>query len=193
MRSSTGKGSAPGPALKLAARLVSRAETVVCVNFAVLSKWVFTSAAAWCNYARAFKDSRTRRTLRIRTFTRPVPHLRRYSNGHEAWKFICSENFTVASSLQRGHRLGETVRQVKLFARYSVPLVWGILGLVVGCVATYFGLAFTLTRLIMRPDAVTPEDALTVILVSLISGVFIGSASLYASAQTHWQGAKQRS
>ncbi|HEY0701135.1 MAG TPA: hypothetical protein VGD60_00055 [Candidatus Acidoferrales bacterium] len=85
------------------------------------------------------------------------------------------------------------MRQVKLFARYSVPLVWGILGLVVGCVATYFGLAFTLTRLIMRPDAVTPEDALTVILVSLISGVFIGSASLYASAQTHWQGAKQRS
>jgi hypothetical protein len=79
------------------------------------------------------------------------------------------------------------VRQVKLFARYSVPLVWGILGLLAGCVATYFGLAFIWTRLIMRPEAVTPADGLTVILLSVISGVFIGSASLYASAQTHWQ------
>ena len=90
---------------------------------------------------------------------------------------------------QGSSRLGETVRHVKLFARYSVPLVWGIVGLVAGCAATYFGLAFIWTRLIMRPEAVTPADGLTVILVSLISGVFIGSASLYASAQTHWQGA----
>jgi hypothetical protein len=85
------------------------------------------------------------------------------------------------------------VRQVKLFARYSVPLVWGIVGLILGSVITYFALAISLTHVIMRPEDATPADALTVILVAFISGVFIGSASLYASAQTHWQGARSHS
>jgi hypothetical protein len=71
--------------------------------------------------------------------------------------------------------------------------VWGIVGLVLGSVITYFALALSLTRLIMRPEDATPADGLTVILVAFISGVFIGSASLYASAQTHWQGARQHS
>ncbi len=85
------------------------------------------------------------------------------------------------------------MKQIKLFARYSVPLVWGIVGLVAGCLATYFALAFVWTYIILRHVAITPADGLTVILLSVISGVFIGSASLYASAQTHWQGARHHS
>jgi hypothetical protein len=74
--------------------------------------------------------------------------------------------------------MGEIVRQVKIFAKYSIPLLWGMVGLVVGCVGAYFALAF-----------IWP----TVMILSLISGVFIGSASLYASAQTRWQGARRQS
>jgi hypothetical protein len=96
----------------------------------------------------------------------------------------------VALSLQRSNRLGENVRQIRLFAKYSIPLVWGIVGLVVGCVGAYFVLAFVWTHAIMRPEAVTPEDGLTVIILSLVTGVFVGSASLYASAQTRWHTAK---
>jgi uncharacterized membrane protein YczE len=81
------------------------------------------------------------------------------------------------------------VKKVKIFARYSVPLVWGLGGLAVGCASAYFGLAFIWMHLIMRPEDVTPRDGLTVIILSLVTGVFIGSASLYASAQTRWQGA----
>lgn len=82
------------------------------------------------------------------------------------------------------------MRQIRLFARYSIPLVWGIVGLVVGCVGTYFALAFVWTHAIMRPEAVTPADGLTVIILSLVAGAFAGSASLYASAQTRWHAAK---
>jgi hypothetical protein len=100
------------------------------------------------------------------------------------------EKMNVALSLQRGNCLGETVKQIRLFAKYSIPLVWGIVGLVIGCVGAYFALAFIWTHVIMPPENVTPADALTVMILSLITGVFIGSASLYASAQTRWQGAK---
>ena len=61
----------------------------------------------------------------------------------------------MALSLQRRNRLGENVRQIRLFAKYSIPLVWGIVGLVVGCVGAYFVLAFVWTHAIMRPEAVT--------------------------------------
>jgi len=98
----------------------------------------------------------------------------------------------VALSLQRSNRLGEIVKTVKIFAKYSIPLVWGIIGLVGGLVGTYFVLAYTWTIFIIRPQDVTPEDGLMVMILSLIAGVFIGSASLYASAQNRWQGAKQR-
>jgi hypothetical protein len=74
----------------------------------------------------------------------------------------------MALSLQRRNRLGENVRQIRLFAKYSIPLVWGIVGLVVGCVGAYFVLAFVWTHAIMRPEAVTPEDGLTVIILSLV-------------------------
>jgi len=79
---------------------------------------------------------------------------------------------------------------VKLFANYSIPLVWGILGLVAGCVVAYFGFVFVWTRAIIPHQAPTPEDGLMVMILSLIAGVFIGSASLYASAQTRWTHAK---
>jgi hypothetical protein len=85
------------------------------------------------------------------------------------------------------------VRQIRLFAKYSIPLVWGIVGLLVGCVGAYFALAFVWTHVIMRPEAVTPADGLTVIILSLVTGVFAGSASLYASAQTRWHSSKQHS
>jgi hypothetical protein len=102
----------------------------------------------------------------------------------------------LARKIERGiitatqHCLGEIVKKVKIFAEYSIPLVWGIVGLVVGCVGAYFGLAFLWMHVIMRPEAITPTDGLTVMILSLICGVFIGSASLYASAQSHWQSAK---
>ena len=96
----------------------------------------------------------------------------------------------VALSLQRNNRLGEIVKKVKIFAKYSIPLVWGVLGLIVGCVGAYFGLAYIWMHAIMRPEDVTPADGQTVIILSLVSGVFIGSALLYASAQTRWQGIK---
>lgn len=96
----------------------------------------------------------------------------------------------VALSLQRNNRLGEIVKKVKIFAKYSIPLVWGVLGLIVGCVGAYFGLAYIWMHAIMRPEDVTPADGQTVIILSLVTGVFIGSALLYASAQTRWQGIK---
>jgi len=57
----------------------------------------------------------------------------------------------MALSLQRRNRLGENVRQIRLFAKYSIPLVWGMVGLVVGCVGAYFVLAFVWTHVIMPP------------------------------------------
>jgi len=99
----------------------------------------------------------------------------------------------VALSLQRINRLGEIVKKVKIFANYSIPLVWGVVGLIVGCVGAYFGLAFIWMHAIMRPEDVTPADGQTVLILSLVSGIFIGSALLYASAQTRWPGAKSHS
>jgi FtsH-binding integral membrane protein len=99
----------------------------------------------------------------------------------------------VALSLQRTNRLGETVKKVKIFANYSIPLVWGVVGLLVGCVGAYFALAYIWMHAIMRPEDVTPADGTTVMILSLVTGIFIGSALLYASAQTRWQGAKSQS
>jgi hypothetical protein len=82
------------------------------------------------------------------------------------------------------------VKQIKLFAKYSIPLVWGIIGLVVGCVGAYFSLAWIWMHIIMRPENVTPTDGLTVLILSLVTGVFMGSALLYGSAQTRWHRAK---
>jgi hypothetical protein len=105
-------------------------------------------------------------------------------------KFAVRAKWNVALSLQRINRFGGTVKTVKIFARYSIPLVWGIVGLIVGCVGAYFTLAFIWMHVIMRPQDITPTDGLTVIILSLVTGIFIGSASLYASAQTQGQGAR---
>lgn len=82
---------------------------------------------------------------------------------------------------------------MKIFTKYSIPLVWGIVGLIVGCVGAYFALAFIWTHVIMPPENVTPADGLTVMILSLVIGVFVGSASLYASAQSRWSSARQPS
>jgi hypothetical protein len=108
-------------------------------------------------------------------------------------KFAVPAKENLPLSLQRIKGLGETMKKVKIFARYSIPLVWGIVGLLAGCVGAYFSLAFIWMHVIMRPQDITPTDGLTVIILSLVTGVFIGSASLYASAQSRWQSAKQHS
>jgi len=78
------------------------------------------------------------------------------------------------------------MQKIKLFANYSMPVVWGIVGLVVSCVAVYFPLAAMWERVIVRPENVTPTDGLTVIILSVIGGVFIGSAARFGSAQHRW-------
>jgi hypothetical protein len=78
------------------------------------------------------------------------------------------------------------MQKIKLFANYSIPVVWGIVGLVVGCVAVYYPLSTLWEKVIVKPENVTPTDGLTVIILSVIGGVFIGSAALFGSAQNRW-------
>jgi hypothetical protein len=78
------------------------------------------------------------------------------------------------------------MQNIKLFANYSIPVVGGIVGLVVGCVAVYYPLSTVWEKVIVKPEIVTPTDGLTVIILSVIGGVFIGSAALFSSAQHRW-------
>ena len=78
------------------------------------------------------------------------------------------------------------MQKIKLFANYSVPVVWGVIGLVIGCVAVYFPLSTLWEKVIVKPENVTPTDGLTVIILSVIAGVFVGSAALFGSAQHRW-------
>jgi len=78
------------------------------------------------------------------------------------------------------------MQKVKLFASYCIPVVWGVVGLVVGGVAVNYPLSFMWERVIVKPENVTPADGLTVIILSVIGGVFIGAAALFASAQNRW-------
>jgi hypothetical protein len=78
------------------------------------------------------------------------------------------------------------MQKIKLFANYSIPVIWGVVGLVLGCVAVNYPLSFIWERVIVKPENVTPTDGLTVIILSVIGGVFIGSAALFGSAQHRW-------
>ncbi|HEY4950544.1 MAG TPA: hypothetical protein VIH88_09445 [Candidatus Acidoferrales bacterium] len=78
------------------------------------------------------------------------------------------------------------VQKVKVFANYRIPVVWGVAGLVVGCIAVNYPLSFMWERVIVKPENVTPTDGLTVIILSVIAGVFIGAAALFGSAQNCW-------
>jgi hypothetical protein len=78
------------------------------------------------------------------------------------------------------------MQKIKLFANYSIPVVWFVVGLVIGCVAMYLPLSFLWERVIVTPETVTPTDGLTVIILSLLAGVFVGSAAFFGSAQHRW-------
>jgi hypothetical protein len=78
------------------------------------------------------------------------------------------------------------MQKIKLFANYSIPVVWFVVGLVIGCVAMYLPLSFLIERVIVTPETVTPTDGLTVIILSLLAGVFVGSAAFFGSAQHRW-------
>jgi|HubBroStandDraft_1064217.scaffolds.fasta_scaffold04400_5 hypothetical protein len=78
------------------------------------------------------------------------------------------------------------MQKIKLFANYSIPVIWGVAGLVVGCVAFYLPVAIMWERIIVKPENITPSDGLTVILLSVIAGIFIGAAALFGSAQNRW-------
>ena len=71
------------------------------------------------------------------------------------------------------------MQKIKLFANYSIPVVWGIVGLVVGCVAVYYPLSTMWEHVIVKPENVTPTDGATVLILSLIGGVFIGAGPWY--------------
>ena len=78
------------------------------------------------------------------------------------------------------------MQKVKLFATYCIPVVWGVVGLVAGSIAVNYPLSFIWERVIVKPENVTPADGLTVIILSVIGGVFIGAAALFGSAQKRW-------
>ncbi|MFZ3216607.1 MAG: hypothetical protein WA192_11155 [Candidatus Acidiferrales bacterium] len=78
------------------------------------------------------------------------------------------------------------MKRIKLFANYSIPVVWGVVGLVLGCLGAYFPISTMWEHVIVKPENVTPTDGLTVIILSLIAGVFVGSAALFGSAQNRW-------
>src|SRR5580692_12182705 len=78
------------------------------------------------------------------------------------------------------------MQKIKLFANYSIPVIWGVVGLVVGCVAFYLPVAIMWERIIVKPENITPSDGLTVIILSVIAGIFIGAAALFGSAQNRW-------
>src|SRR5580692_4011434 len=86
---------------------------------------------------------------------------------------------------------GGHMQKIKLFANYSIPVIWGIVGLVVGCVAVYYPLSTMWEHVIVKPENVTPTDGATVLILSLIGGVFIGAAALFGSAQNRWTAKNQ--
>jgi hypothetical protein len=85
-----------------------------------------------------------------------------------------------------GTHTGGHMQKIKLFANYSIPVVWGVVGLVIGCVGVYFPLSTMWEHVIVKPENVTATDGLTVIILSVIAGVFVGSAALFGSAQRRW-------
>jgi len=78
------------------------------------------------------------------------------------------------------------MQKVKLFANYCIPVVWGVVGLALGVVALNYPLSLMWERVIVKPENVTPTDGLTVIILSVIGGVFIGAAARSGIAQNRW-------
>ncbi len=64
------------------------------------------------------------------------------------------------------------MQKIKLFANYSIPVIWGVVGLVVGCVAFYLPALHLWEHIIVKPENITPTDGLTVIILSVIAGIF---------------------
>jgi energy-converting hydrogenase Eha subunit A len=81
---------------------------------------------------------------------------------------------------------GAHMQKVKLFANYCIPVVWGVVGLALGVVALNYPLSLMWERVIVKPENVTPTDGLTVIILSVIGGVFIGAAARSGFAQNRW-------
>jgi hypothetical protein len=99
---------------------------------------------------------------------------------------LSAHRTTILGNACRKQRAGDHMQKIKLFANYSIPVVWGIVGLVVGCVAVYYPLSTMWEHVIVKPENVTPTDGLTVLILSLTGGVFIGAAALFGSAQNRW-------
>ncbi|MGB8522584.1 MAG: hypothetical protein WCD43_06435 [Candidatus Acidiferrales bacterium] len=71
-------------------------------------------------------------------------------------------------------------------AKRIIPAVCAAIGLVAGCLAAYFILAFLWTRLVVKPADVTAHDADIVFALSIIAGIITGSLALLVSAQRYW-------
>jgi len=71
-------------------------------------------------------------------------------------------------------------------AKRAIPAVCGLMGLVVGCIAAYFVLAFLWTRLIVSPADATGRDTDIVLALSIIAGILTGSLALLYSAPRYW-------
>jgi hypothetical protein len=78
------------------------------------------------------------------------------------------------------------MQKIKLFANYGIPVVWFVVGLIIGCAAVYCPLSTLWEHVIVKPENVTPTDGLSVIILSAVAGVFVGSAALFGSAQHRW-------
>jgi len=99
---------------------------------------------------------------------------------------LSAHRFTDLGTAPASSVHGGQMQKIKLFANYSIPVVWGVVGLVFGCVAVYFPLSTLWEKVIVKPENVTPTDGATVLILSLIGGVFIGAAALFGSAQNRW-------
>jgi thiol:disulfide interchange protein len=110
-------------------------------------------------------------------------------NRHRPWPALVTlfaHRFTFLGNARNGSHEGAHMQKVKLFANYSIPVVWFVIGLVIGCIAVYYPLSTLWEHIIVKPENVTPTDGLTVIILSVLAGVFVGSAALFGSAQRRW-------
>jgi thiol:disulfide interchange protein len=99
---------------------------------------------------------------------------------------LSAHRFTFLGNARNGSHEGAHMQKIKLFANYSIPVVWFVVGLVIGCIAVYYPLSTLWEHIIVKPENVTPADGLTVIILSVVAGVFVGSAALFGSAQRRW-------
>jgi hypothetical protein len=105
--------------------------------------------------------------------------------GPHRWHYLRIASRSWGTHTNGSHE-GEHVQKVKLFANYSIPVVWFVVGLVIGCIAVYYPLSTLWEHIIVKPENVTPSDGLAVIILSVLAGVVVGSAALFGSAQRRW-------